>query len=140
MKRYPLILLCSFGAVLFALTGCETTKSASSSSESKPPVILYKGMPAEEIVELLGEPKKVEQKGPDRETWIYEKTREITRRVEAETREVPYVDPITGIMMMRTESVPGVEMGRQTLVTELFIEDGFLEGWQESLRESKDTY
>lgn len=120
--------------------GCETTSTTAGGGKNEQ-IFLRKGMSKEEVKELLGEPLQVartEGNNKTLETWTYEETKHYTRQVQADTREVPYVNPITREEGFRTEAVTTVKTDRFTLVTELFFLDGVLNGWKESTRESVD--
>lgn len=123
-------------SIVFAIVaaGCQTA----SPPEADEPIYLSKGMSATEVRDLVGEPQSVRQTSENGETWVYEETAERTRWVDADTREVPYVDIVTGELKTRPEVVKNVETKRTTYVTELHFLDGILQGWNESVRETKD--
>lgn len=134
----PLILLLLVFTSMNLITGCETTAPGTKSKTAKDQIFLRKGMSGSEIINLLGEPLKIVK--PDiesdtKETWVYEDSREYTRNVQADTREVPYINPITREETTRIEVVHKLKTDRITLITELFLNDGILTGWKETQRE-----
>lgn len=132
-----LILLLLVFASMTLITGCETTAPGTKPNQEQ--IFLRKGMIGSEIVSLLGEPLKVvkpDTNNENKETWIYEDSREHTRLVQADTREVPYINPITREDTTRTEVINKLKTDRITLVTELFLKDGILTGWKETQHES----
>lgn len=132
MKAKLAILGAALAVILSA--GCQTTDSGKPDEQ----IYLSRGMSATEVRSALGGPASVKQTGEGQETWVYEKSFERMRPVEAETREVPYYNPITRELETREEPVTSIETERTTLVTELFMEDGILVGWRESVRKSRD--
>lgn len=126
------------------LGGCNTPGSSSAQSRAdKEPIILRKGMSAEEVINTLGEPLSVSKKvGAEGtlETWTYEDSREFTRQVQADTRDVPYTNPITRETTTIAEVVTKIKIDRVTLTTELFILEGKLIGWKESTKESSSFH
>lgn len=134
MRAKPATLAIAFAMIVVA--GCQSTKSGLPDEQ----IYLSRGMTASEVKDLLGEPVTARRAGEGQETWIYEKSFERMRPVEAETREVPYYNPVTREMETREEAVTSIETARTTLVTELFIVNGLLAGWRESVREAKDFH
>ena len=131
-------LLLTVGIALIA-TGCQTTGDPTKAPRSsKEQIYLRKGMASEEIVALLGEPldtKTSEDTLGEVETWLYEESRETITLVQADTREVPYVHPITGAEMMITEPVTKQKVDSIVVTTKLFIFEGKLIGWDVDTRE-----
>ena len=132
MRAKLATLAIAFAIILVA--GCQTTESGKPDEQ----IYLRRGMSASVVKDLLGEPATVRQTGEGQETWVYEKLFEEVRPVEAETREVPRYNPISGEMETREEAITSIETTRTTLVTDLFFVDGLLLGWRESVREAKD--
>ena len=79
--------------------------------------------------------KKSEEPGSDFETWIYEESQERSITVQADTREVPHTNPITGETTTITEAITKIKTERTTLTTELFMSQGKLIGWKTSTKE-----
>jgi len=123
-------------ATALALGGCATRSPTEAPNAANRPIILQKGMSGDEVRSLLGEPLAVRSADDQIETWTYEDSREFTRLVQAETREVPYIHPISREPATRLEAVNKVRTDRITLITELKFFDGKLIGWEESTRES----
>ena len=116
------------------LAGCETT----SSRVKDGPIFLAKGMTGDEVKELIGEPDSTRQVSEQTQVWVYEETNQQIRAVQPETREVPYVDIVTGELKTRPEGVTNIETSSTTLITELYMVNGVLVGWRESVREAVD--
>ncbi len=134
-----LILLLLAFASMNLVTGCETTTPGAKPQADHEQIFLRKGMSGNEIVSLLGEPLTIVKRGIPNETqqtWIYEDSREYTRNVQADTREVPYINPITREETTRIEVVNKLKTDRITLITELFLKNGVLTGWKETQKES----
>jgi hypothetical protein len=118
MKTLNALILSLLG--IFLVTGCNT-------------------LPRSEIIGLLGDPLQIRKPSSHKEateTWVYEDSREYTRQVQADTREVPYINPITREESTRTEVINKLKTDRVTLTTELFLKDGRLIDWKETRRES----
>jgi hypothetical protein len=142
-----------FLVCLSLLTGCATqpTSTAPSSApaitapdERLPIERLQKGMPAERVTALLGAPSEIKPnsgQGITSEIWIY--TRDISgpvRQVAAEMREIPYVDPITGIMRTIQEPVFKNQRTYSTETTELLMIDGHLTAWKQKRSAESTEY
>lgn len=91
---------------LLGLAGCETTSSRSSKPASDRLIV---GLTTTQLDELLGDPEKVE---PATMFNRAEETRHYTiahtpeyRDTVAEMKDVPFVDPITGVMRMIKEPI-----------------------------------
>ena len=95
---------------------------------------LEAGMPAEQIVQMVGKPKRVKKLKQDAigaEVWYYSYDRPYgMRQIATRMREVPYVDPITGVMKMLQEPVYSDERSFLVETTELLIIDGTLAEWK----------
>ena len=91
---------------------------------------LEAGMTAEQIVQIVGKPnrvKKLKQDAIEAEVWYYSFDRPYgVRQIAAQMREVPYVDPITGVMKMMQEPVYSEERSYLVETTELLIINGAL--------------
>ncbi len=102
--RHPFLLL-SF-LIMLVGTGCESVPRP---AKVLPPNEIRVGMTVEELDEKLGTPGEVE---PATETNRMEETRYYTvehppvyRPITTGMQEIPYVDPITGIMRMIKEPI-----------------------------------
>lgn len=87
-----------------------------------------------ELKQLLGEPKQVRPFVVNEvasEVWVFE--RRIpgkTRQVVARMQEVPYVDPITGVMRMIQEPVHENETTTVIEITEVLMFSGVVAEWK----------
>jgi hypothetical protein len=132
MKTLNALILSLLG--IFLVTGCNTLPKSEAEQ-----IYLRKGMAGSEIIGLLGDPLQIRKPSSHKEateTWVYEDSREYTRQVQADTREVPYINPITREESTRTEVINKLKTDRVTLTTELFLKDGRLIDWKETRRES----
>ncbi len=131
----------SLAAALLA-AGC-TSPGAASAAKTAPEVAavsnqpapeLRKGMTGVELKQLLGEPKQVRPFVVNEvasEVWVFE--RRIpgkTRQVVARMQEVPYVDPITGVMRMIQEPVHENETTTVIEITEVLMFSGVVAEWK----------
>jgi hypothetical protein len=127
MKTLNALILSLLG--IFLVTGCNTLPKSEAEQ-----IYLRKGMAGSEIIGLLGDPLQIRKPSSHKEateTWVYD-----TRQVQADTREVPYINPITREESTRTEVINKLKTDRVTLTTELFLKDGRLIDWKETRRES----
>jgi hypothetical protein len=100
-------------------------------SPSRPKIAI--GMSAAQVRQLVGEPtriKKVSRKeGVEPEIWYYETTVKVGAHEEAlSTRDVPYVNPKTGIQEIMKEPVYTLVTDYLTETTALVLVDGVLTG------------
>lgn len=120
------LLLTSLATLAVVLAGCETTAGSQSAQRdfaSNPNAvvpdsnlrlraaqIVRVGMHKPQIMELLGEPKRIEpprNANGMREVWEYEIIYPPRyKTVVAQMELVPYVDPFTGELKMLEEPVP----------------------------------
>ncbi len=93
-------------------------------------------MPGAELKTLLGEPKEVRPfvvDGVTSEVWVFERRLQgKTRQVVARMREVPYVDPITGVMRMLQEPVQENETTTVIETIEVLMFSGIVAEWKKS--------
>lgn len=103
---------------------------------------LRKGLPSAEVIALLGEPqerKRITREGVEAWIWIYQRTYSGPKRqVTTSMREVPYVDPITGVMRMLQEPVYEIESTYITETTELLLHAGLLLEWKQHRTTDRD--
>lgn len=119
--------------IALTLGGCETSRT---SQAVEGQIILQKGMTADAVRALLGDPLSIKVKEGGFETWTYEDSRETTSLVQAETREVPYIHPISREATTLVEAVTKAKTDRITLTTDLIFYGGNLIRWKESTKES----
>lgn len=135
MKNLPTIV--AIIGIAFALEGCTTTPNRETSkAPTKGRIILHKGMSSDEVHDLLGDPLTIKANEDGVETWTYEDSRDYMSQVQAETREVPYIHPISREPATRIEAVTKTKTDRITLTTDLIFYDGKLIRWKESTSES----
>lgn len=97
---------------------------------------LRKGMSGADLKVSWGEPKEVRPfvvDGVTSEVWVFE--RRIpgkTRQVVVRMQEVPYVDPITGVMRMIQEPVNENETTTVIETTEVLMFSGVVAEWKKS--------
>ncbi len=108
MKLRPLLhslLLAGFAAVLCPAALAEKTKNEP--PPANVPIKLKRGASFDEVRAVLGEPvevKKGENEGAKFEVWIYSQIiRQSMRPVAVGMKDVPYVEPISGVMKMVQE-------------------------------------
>lgn len=132
-------------AAALLAAGC-ASPSASNSANAAPEAApasspaapeLKKGMTAAELKAVLGEPKEVRPfvvNDVASEVWVFERrVPGKTRQVVARMREVPYVDPITGVMRMIQEPVHENETTTLIEVTEVLMFSGVVAEWKRAL-------
>lgn len=90
------------------------------------------GMPAATVRELIGAPRRVKtlkREGVEAEVWFYSYRKQTgVRQVVTGTREIPYVDPISGIVRAMHEPIYNQERVYLEETTELLIVEGTLAG------------
>jgi len=143
--HFPFLPAVTLAAVLLA-AGC-TAPSAGvppAAPVTTPPVApaatqdtgpeLRKGLTAAELKSLLGEPTEVRPfvvNGVASEIWVFERrVPGQTRQVVARMREVPYVNPITGVMRMIQEPVHENETTTIIEKTEVLMYSGIVAEWK----------
>lgn len=117
---------------------------AAASADPKSPFrALKKGLTAAEVRFLLGAPaeiKRVESAGITSEIWTYRTSVPgPARQVAAEMQDVPFVDPVTGIMRMIKEPIYKLEQTRINETTDLLMIKGLLVEWKQ-LRTAERTF
>lgn len=104
---------------------------------------LKKGLLAADIVKLVGPaetliPSTVQ--GVKSEIWIYKHFHPgTTKSVATDMQEIPYVDPVSGVMKMIKEPIYRSEVTRVVETTELLLIEGRLIEWKQR-RESVRGY
>jgi len=90
-----------------AVSGCATTvRERSADSPHTLTGDVARGSPTEDLIALLGEPQSIEpfEGDPERiQIWTYHITKTDTNFVGFNSKEVPWVDPITGELKMILE-------------------------------------
>lgn len=132
MKTTAIVLtLCCFASAASAAgepTGTATPPTATAPEKAKPTLDL--GMTAEQIVQIAGKPervKKMKQEGIDAEVWYYSfKKAAGTTMVATSVQEIPYFDPLTGVMKTLKEPVHSLAHDYLVETTELLMIDGKL--------------
>lgn len=135
------------------LAGCTNTPSSapSASAAAAAPAAansiavdgthLHKGDTADKLLAAVGEPDERKPFRADEiaaEVWIYKRRIPgAVRQVPSSTRDVPYVDPLTGNMRMLQEPVYSNERTTFDETTELLLINGQLAEWKQWLRESR---
>jgi hypothetical protein len=113
-----------------------TVASESAADSSNPLRVLRKGLSGDEVKSLLGSPKKIEPyvaAGLTNEIWFYERlVPGPTRQVPTGMREVPFVDPISGVMRMLQEPTYQNEVTSIVETTQLLMIAGALAEWKQS--------
>src|SRR5690606_33105378 len=94
-----------------------------------------------ELKALLGEPKEVRPyvvDGVASEIWVFERRLQgRTRQVVARMREVPYVDPITGVMRMIQEPMHENETTFVIEKMEVLMFSGAVAEWKKSFESER---
>jgi hypothetical protein len=97
---------------------------------------LKKGMSTDELIARWGQPearKPLPTSAGNGEVWTYQHVvGKYQRQVAAGTREVPYVDPITGLEGINREPVYSQENVEVVRTSELLIFQGHLLEWKVS--------
>lgn len=141
MKRFTLLPLAT---VLLLLNGCLTPPASSERAAPVQPATaglpgkfqrLQRGLTAQQVIELCGSPDKREPFPTElttrAEKWTYEETLATEQRqVPVSTREVPYVDPITGVQRMLQEPVYELQSIQLVETVELLMLEGQLLNWK----------
>lgn len=103
---------------------------------------LKKGMSANEVVALLGQPseRKQEQVTPVHvEVWTYIIVSTEQREVAISTRDVPYIDPFSGAQKTMKEPVYAQETTKTTLKVDLLVIEDRLIEWKVKKDVSRST-
>lgn len=132
----------SLAAALF-VAGCASPGASAPGAPAAAPVAvapaadLRKGMPGAELETLLGKPKEVRPfvvDGVTSEVWVFERRLQgKTRQVVVRMQEVPYVDPITGVMRMIQEPVHENETTTVIETIEVLMFSDVVAEWKRSL-------
>lgn len=89
------------------------------------------------MTSLLGQPtekKNVVREGVAVEIWTYDRRSPGPKRqVQASMRDVPYVDPLTGVMRMIQEPVFEMESTQIVATTQLLLHAGRLLEWKQQI-------
>ncbi len=118
-------------AVVFVPVGAAADQPAPVEKKERPRIEI--GMTAAQVRERIGEPlriKKVDNEaGLPSEIWYYETTTKVGVHEEAlSTRDVPYINPKTGIEQIIKEPVYSLVDDYVTETTALVMVDGHLTG------------
>ena len=123
----------SLGAFAFILlNGCSTVTSG----VSQEPIEITVGMSSLDVLLQLGKPSRVKEREVDGallEVWIYNITRHshVDMR-QTGTREVPYIDPITGQHRMVSEPELMPEITKFIETTEIFFDNERVVTWNQT--------
>lgn len=132
------ILAAAFLSAALIFAGCETTSSrtVAEATDVRP---VTKGMSAAEVIEILGEPLRVEsieQAGVAAEIWLYEKEVVLSSTIESDgEQERVYNDYATGKLVTVREPIWRNETVKGKLVAELLM----VEGKVAALKERKEA-
>lgn len=124
--------------VLFSLlatfVGCSSVTSVPGKKVvSAGEILIENGMPASELIELLGEPEEVRDIEAPREgfeVWVYTQVVKSTEYGAPDTEEIPFFDPLTGVYKPIVQAVFSPETSTVTVETQFLIADGFVVGWK----------
>ncbi len=105
--------------------------AAPAESPARPKIAI--GMPAAQVRQLVGEPTRIKKvpraEGVESEIWYYETKVKVGAHEEPlSTRDVPYVNPKTGIEEIIKEPVYSLVTEYLTETTALVFVDGVLTG------------
>ncbi len=119
-------------------TATAKTPSAPEIDSDNPVRLLKKGLTGAQVTALLGAPAAVKPQkaeGVAAEIWTYTRsTRAGARQVSTGTRDVPYVDPITGVMRNLQEPIFEMQATYVIETTELLMLSGVLAEWKQQVR------
>jgi hypothetical protein len=129
---------CLFLFAGFVLAGCTapTEPVAAPASAASALAALKKGQTATQVKALLGEPASIRPfpasvAGLGAEEWVYRRVlAESERQVPITTREVPAVNPITGLPFTVNEPVYETQAGAVVEVTALLMVEDRLIAWK----------
>lgn len=125
-------------SVLVALVfvGCETTEV----SRSNEPFVVEKGMSVEDLVEGLGEPDEVVPYGDQEgaELWVYLKERTDSNMVSTEMKEIPFIDPVTGVEGTQLQNVMSPEITISRTKTVFLVVERIVAAWK--VEEKADSH
>lgn len=121
--------LCSAGHSSDA-TAVDSGPMAAKAASKSARATLVIGMSAEEVRTIIGKPKRVKamkQDGVVAEVWLYSyNTPTGVRQIATSMRDVPFIDPLTGVLRMIQEPVYSHQMTYVVETTELLMVDGAL--------------
>lgn len=112
------------------LVGCGTTSRV---VELEPVVRIEVGMPAADLVALIGEPSLVRPAEPARdgfEVWVYEFELSEVEMVPTKTVDRPYINPVTGEMLYEAEPVYEAIDRVKLSTLEVLLNDGLVVAWK----------
>lgn len=125
------------------VTGCATTESNLGKEVDRPTeVIITKGMPAADLLAMLGEPKQIRPLDPPRdgfEVWVYSRQSTNVELKVTGTQEIPHVDPLTGMQTFIIDPIYNPESTTIKETTEFLIVNDQVADWKVE-RESKRDY
>lgn len=143
MKPRTLLLTAVLGGTAILLPGCaspsaspaaQTAGPAAQPTKADPSQSLKKGMTRAEVRQLLGEPadtRPVAAGEGKAEVWVYRTIVDSrVNMVPTSMREIPYVDPITGVMKTIQEPVYSQEQVSLTEELQLLWYDEWLVEWK----------
>ncbi len=112
----------------FADSQTPTEPAVTAPKPTRPTIAI--GMSADAVRALIGAPQKIKRLKPERATaeiWLYRFSKPAgCRQVATGSRQVPYVDPVSGTAKMLMEPVYGLEQTSLEETTELLMVDGVL--------------
>ena len=102
------------------------------------------GMTPAQIEQVLGKPAEIRPMHAgehDAEVWIYLRQGDpVVRQVTTGMREVPYVDPLTGVQKTLSEPIYAYVTETPRLELRLLVFQGSLVHWRQSVRGSDKTF
>jgi hypothetical protein len=129
---------------ILLVTGCAVAPSEPVDPNAlpgpRPGTSLTKGMGGDQVRELWGEPREVKpmETGNEvdkAEVWVYERQQIANMgQYESGTRDVPYVNPVTGESTMIPEPTYETKFDEVTVTTELLLFYGELIQWKQFQR------
>ena len=131
------LLLASCASTSSSSSQTADSRSAQRTANVDPAAQLRQGMLPDQVRSLLGEPRETRPFPSEEgtaEVWIYERKDVAVRPTAATTQEVPYVDPLTGVMRTVQEPVYSQESVSVTRELQLLWFDGKLESWKSDER------
>lgn len=146
--KYRTLYLLNILIVAILGTSCSTPQKQTTLNTAKgerpSTPALHKEMTGEAVINIIGEPKKIEEKERDGLTfqiWHYKNLYKLEQGLEATSLvEIPYFDPITG--EEKTEYVPQYEILTENLVisTELLMFENKLLEWKQKVQSTIDYH
>lgn len=120
--------------IIICATAIGLVLSSCRSLDSNLPILLEKGMRADDVIILMGEPEEIRAMQPlemKLVAWIYKRDYvQNLKLVQTGQREVPYVDPITGIHKIIYEPILNPETTTIHETIELMFSENTLVAWK----------